>query len=111
MADKFREVDITTTIGTILTTQYNYQVRMSKIYAANTGTQDDSVKLEAQTLDDTGAITGTQELGRIAVPYGQTVVISDDTVEVVPAGSNLIASSVNGLIKLTYSRRYVYYRD
>lgn len=111
MADKFLEYDVGSTLGTVLTSPYNFQTRFSKVYAGNTGTLDDTLVLLAQEYDDTGAITGTQKIGTFPVPYGQTVVISDDDVESVPAGSHLLASSTYGSMVLTYARRYVYYRD
>lgn len=108
---KFREFNVGTTPGTVFQAPQNYSVFLDHMYVGNVGTVNDELTLLAQTYDVTGSITGTVTIGKISKGTGDALPIVDGHVEIVPAGSYLLAQCTTGNIRLTYAKKYVYYRE
>lgn len=109
---KFVEYDVGTTPGTVFQAPQNYSVHLTHLYVGNTGTAEDELVLLAQAYNSTGAITGTQTIGKISKSSGtDSLLVVDSVVEIVPAGSYLLAQSTTGKLRMTFSKKYVYYRE
>jgi hypothetical protein len=108
---KFVEVNVGTVAGTIFQTPPNYSFVFDSFYVGNTGSALDTLTLQAQTYDDTGSITGTVTFGTFPQEAGITGNSNYRIPEIAPAGAYITAVSDSGNIVLTYSGKYVYYRE
>jgi len=108
---RFREFDVGTSPGTVFQAPQNYSVFIDHLYVDNVGTVNDELVLLAQQYNTSGQVTGTITIGKLSSAPGKALVVVDGRVEIVPAASYLLASSSTGNLRMTYSKKYVYYRE